>query len=120
MYSRSEVLALLLIGVAWLGAIILFLILLYARTKFGVGKSRTIGAILIDIGMTFAGLTMVLGLLPFVRIFAELDGEPWTTVIRFGNIGSLSLVIWFAVARLLIFFLIGDGPMRWPWRKSPG
>lgn len=117
MYSRSEVIAIVLIVLAWVGALSLFSLLIYARLKFGGGKSRTIGAILIDIGMTFGALVLVLGLLPFVRIFAKLDTEPWTTVVRFGNIISFLGVIWFAVIRLFVFFLIGDSPIRPPWRQ---
>lgn len=107
MYSQSELLALLGTIVAWIGAVIMFAVLLYARREYGPGKNRTIGAILIDTSLGFCGLVVVLATVPLVRIVWE--GFLPTTAARFINVGSLVAVIWFAVARLLIWLLKGDG-----------
>jgi hypothetical protein len=105
-YSRSDIIGLGLIVAAWLGAFILAAILLYARREYGARKGRTIGAILIDTSLAFATLVVVLGLVPFVRIINP-DWPP-PLVLRFVNILAFTGIIWFAVARLLVWLLRGD------------
>jgi hypothetical protein len=109
MFSAAEVGIILLIGASWIGALLLVMMLGYARREYGPHKGRTIGAILMETAMSFSVAIFLLASLPLVRL-VDPDVKPDVQmVIRYVDVTICLLVVWVSVARMMLWALRGDG-----------
>lgn len=101
-YDLSRIVLLVLI---WVGAMILFGFLFWARTRFGWGweASGEISAIVMDIAMILCFLIMVLSVLPAFRTLGLYSSEEAMMRVGLINLVVIFLVVWLSIARWLVW-----------------
>lgn len=113
-FSLYDIVRLLLGFGTWIGALLLFALLAWARTRIGWGweSSRDLLANIIDICLLLCLLMFWLGLLPIARTFDVYGSEIAIMRVGIANLAILFLIVWLGIGRWLVWAL----PLR---RRQP-
>lgn len=109
MYTLSDVVTFGYVVALFIGAALNVACLLWLRMRYGIRRSRTVGAILIDAGFTFCAVVFVVGGLIIIRTVYGSDSVWWSNLIRFTLLTGFAVAIWSTAIRLAINIVLGDG-----------